>query len=73
MSPWLVNISTLHLVLKVQVVNLFQDIEHVIYHFPESTDLNIVDIIIETMITDEGLMDPFGIGEMVVSISYQIE
>lgn len=53
--------------------NLIQDIEHIIYNFPDSPELNIADIIMESIITDEGLMDPFGIGEITISISYQIE
>lgn len=53
--------------------NLIQDIEHVVYSLAPNPNLEIADVIIETMSTDEGLMRPFGIGEAIISISYQIE
>lgn len=54
--------------------NLIQDIEHIIYNIPTTTkNLGIMDITIDSISTDEGLATPFGIGEVFITVQYDLE
>jgi len=53
--------------------NLIQDIEHVIYSIPSNTNLEILDIIINNISTDEGILEPWGLAEIFVTVFYEIE
>ena len=50
--------------------NLSQDIEHVIYEIKPNNDLEIKDITIESISSDEGLFTPYGIGEILLTVLY---
>jgi hypothetical protein len=52
--------------------NLIQDVEHVIYNLPSNLDLEIQDIIIQTINSDEGLLAPYGIVEVQIQASYEV-
>lgn len=53
--------------------NLIQDIDHVIYNLPRNnTDLEILDIIIKSISSDEGLLTPYGVVELQVQVSYEV-
>ena len=52
--------------------NLTQDIEHVVYHLPHVSDLQIKDILISSISTDGGLLDPYGLNEIVLVVSYEL-
>jgi hypothetical protein len=56
-----------------RIEDLSQDVEHVIYNLPDNPELGIADIVIDSMLSDEGLMAPFAIGELKISVFYQIE
>lgn len=53
--------------------DLFQDIEHIIYNLPDRPDLGIQDITIDSSSTDEGLIEPYGMGEILLIIRYILE
>lgn len=50
--------------------SLSQDIEHVIYELQPNTNLEMKDITIESISSDEGLFTPYGIGEILINVSY---
>jgi len=52
--------------------NLFVDIEHVIDNFPIN-QYDILDITIDSISSDNGLIEPFGIGEIEISVLYEID
>jgi len=52
--------------------NIIQDIEHVIYNLPSNFDLEIQDIQIQTINSDEGLLAPYGIVEVQLQASYEV-
>jgi hypothetical protein len=53
--------------------NLTSDIEHVIYNLPKThSDYQILDIVIQSINTDEGLLTPYGIVELQILISYEV-
>jgi hypothetical protein len=55
------------------VNDIVQDIEHVIYNLPRSfSNLEILDITITSINTDEGLLTPYGIVELQVQVSYEV-
>jgi len=55
------------------VNNLIQDIDHIIYNLPKKhTNLEIMDITIASISTDEGLLTPYGIVELQVQASYEV-
>lgn len=56
---------------KVIIENLINDIEHVIYSLDTNT-LGIQDIIIDRISNDEGLFEPFGLGEVFITIQYEL-
>lgn len=53
--------------------DLTQDIEHVLYHLPENTELGIADINIESITTDEGLLAPLGVCAISCRVFYELE
>ena len=56
-----------------QIHDLVQDIEHVIYNLPRDySNLEILDITIKSITTDEGLLTPYGIVELQVQASYEV-
>lgn len=52
---------------------LLQDIEHVIYTIGDHPDKGILDITIDNITTDEGLVTPYGIIEIELSVVYRLE
>jgi len=52
--------------------SLIQDIEHIIYNIDTGV-YSIRDIIISSVDTDEGLVKPYGIGEIEIVIEYELE
>lgn len=54
--------------------NLINDIEHVIYNLPvkDKSKFHILDITLESINTDEGLLTPYGIVELQILISYEV-
>lgn len=53
--------------------NLIQDVEHVVYHIPSNPSLGIQDIIIDSISTDEGLIEPYGIAEINILATYVLD
>jgi len=52
---------------------LTQDIEHVVYNLPRTySNLEILDLTITSINTDEGLLTPYGIVELQVQASYEV-
>jgi len=56
-----------------QVDNLLQDVEHVIYSLGDNSDKGILDITISNISTDEGLVTPYGLGEIELEIFYTLQ
>lgn len=56
-----------------KIEDLSKDIEHIIYHLPDNPSLGIQDITIDSISTDEGLLEPFGMGEILLEIRYILE
>ena len=52
--------------------SLIQDIEHVIYNIDTGVH-NIRDMTISSVDTDEGLVKPYGIGEIEILIEYELD
>lgn len=52
--------------------SLLQDIEHVIYYMDTGV-YSIRDVIISGVDTDDGLVKPYGIGEIELTIEYELE
>lgn len=52
--------------------NLADDIEHVVYHLGDKSDIGMLDMIIQSVSTDEGLVAPFGILEIDILAKYQL-
>ena len=72
--------STLDIMLRVYVhtetaveelESTMQDIEFVIYNM-DTEQYGIMDVQVATMGTDEGLLDPYGIGEVGVTVQYDV-
>ena len=72
--------STLDFMLRVYVhtetaveelESTMQDIEFVIYNM-ETEKYGMMDVQVATMSTDEGLLDPYGIGEVGVTVQYDV-
>ena len=53
--------------------DLLEDIEHVIYSLEDSPDKGIQDIIIENVTVDEGLVEPYGLAEVNIQVTYRLE
>ena len=72
--------STLDIMLRVYVhtetaveelESTMQDIEFVIYNM-DTEKYGIMDVQVASMGTDEGLLDPYGIGEVAVTVQYDV-
>ena len=72
--------STLDLMIRVYVhtenaveelESTMQDIEFVIYNM-DTEKYGIMDVQVASMGTDEGLLDPYGIGEVAVTVQYDV-
>ena len=53
--------------------DLLNDIEHVIYSLGDYPDKGIQDIIIEGITVDEGLVEPYGLAEVNIQVTYRLE
>jgi len=53
--------------------SLVQDIEHVIYSLGDNPDKGILDITIDNISTDEGLVAPYGLAEVTLTIVYRLD
>ena len=58
---------------QTKVDDLVQDIEHVIYNLADSPDKGIFDIQIDNITADEGLIEPYGLAEIILTVQYRIE
>ena len=72
--------STLDIMLRVyihtetaveELESTMQDIEFVIYNM-DTEKYGMMDVQVSTMSTDEGLLDPYGIGEVGVTVQYDV-
>ena len=72
--------STLDIMIRVYVhtenaveelESTMQDIEFVIYNM-DTEKYGMMDVQVATMSTDEGLLDPYGIGEVAVTVQYDV-
>jgi hypothetical protein len=54
-----------------ELESTMQDIEFVIYNM-DTEQYGIMDVQVTTMSTDEGLLDPYGIGEVGVTVQYDV-
>jgi|TARA_R110001592_G_scaffold54396_4_gene166447 hypothetical protein len=52
---------------------LIQDIEHVIYNLEGSPEKGILNIQIDNVSTDEGLAEPLGLAEIILTVEYRLE
>ena len=53
--------------------DLIQDIEHVIYSLGDNPDKGVQDITIDSITVDEGLVEPYGLAEVILQIAYRLE
>ena len=58
---------------QTKVDDIVQDIEHVIYNLADSPDKGIFDIQIDNITADEGLIEPYGLAEIILTVQYRIE
>lgn len=52
--------------------NIVSDIEHVLYNMDSDLELNIQQITITEIIVDSGLLEPYGMAEIFLSVSFEI-
>jgi hypothetical protein len=57
---------------ELQLSNIFQDIEHVLYNMQVPNEFTSLDITIDTTITDSGLLEPYGMAEIFLSSRFEI-
>jgi hypothetical protein len=55
-----------------QINDLIQDVEHVIYNLTFDPSLQVFDISIITVLTDSGLLRPYGMAEIFLSTRFEI-
>lgn len=53
--------------------DLLEDIEHVVYSIGDNPDKGIQDITIESITVDEGLVEPYGLAEVSIQVTYRLE
>jgi hypothetical protein len=53
--------------------SVVQDIEHVIYSIGDNPDKGILDITIDNISTDEGLVTPYGLAEVQLTTVYRLD
>lgn len=56
---------------RIDTLNLAKDVEHVIYNMINSPELRIMDIVIDEIVTDTGLLEPYGMVEVFLTISFE--
>lgn len=56
---------------RTDTLNLAKDVEHVIYNMINSPELRIMDIVIDEIVTDTGLLEPYGMVEVFLTISFE--
>jgi len=52
--------------------NLADDIEHIVYHLGDKSDIGMLNMTMQSVSTDEGLVAPFGILEIDILARYQL-
>lgn len=57
---------------ELQLSNIFQDIEHVLYNMQVPNEFTSLDITIDTTLTDSGLLEPYGMAEIFLSSRFEI-
>jgi hypothetical protein len=57
---------------ELQLNNIIQDIEHIIYSMKPPADLSSLDITIDSILTDSGLLNPYGMAEIFLSSRFEI-
>jgi hypothetical protein len=55
-----------------QINNLVLDVEHILYNFKGTPDLQLFDVNILTVLTDSGLLHPYGMAEIFLSTRFEI-
>jgi hypothetical protein len=55
-----------------QLVDLIQDIEHVVYNMNLNVNLQLQDITITEINTDSGLLEPYGMAEIFLNTRFEI-
>lgn len=56
----------------VTINGLVQDIEHIIYSIPAHPELKLQDITMSNIITDKGLLHPYGMAEIFLNSRFEI-
>lgn len=57
---------------EVQLSNIFQDIEHILYNMQVPNEFTSLDITIDSLLTDSGLLEPYGMAEIFLSSRFEI-
>jgi hypothetical protein len=57
---------------EVQLSNIFQDIEHILYNMQVPNEYTSLDITIDSTLTDSGLLKPYGMAEIFLSSRFEI-
>jgi len=55
-----------------QINDLVLDVEHIIYNLKATPDLQLFDVNILTVLTDSGLLHPYGMAEIFLSTRFEI-
>jgi hypothetical protein len=55
-----------------QLSDIVQDIEHVVYNFKFDTKIQVQDITIKEILTDSGLLEPYGMAEIFLNTRFEI-
>jgi len=53
--------------------DLLEDVEHVIYSIGDNPEKGIQDITIDSITVDEGLVEPYGLAEVLLQVTYRLE
>ena len=53
--------------------DLLEDVEHVIYSIGDNPEKGIQDITIDSITVDEGLVEPYGLAEVLIQVTYRLE
>lgn len=55
-----------------QLSDLIEDVEHVIYNSSFDTQIQVQDITIKQILTDSGLLEPYGMAEIFLNVRFEI-
>lgn len=55
-----------------QLSELIEDVEHVIYNSSFDTQIQVQDITIKQILTDSGLLEPYGMAEIFLNVRFEI-